>query len=742
MNEFIQNEKEELEYLEKTIKIIKKELSKETALIDGKLRNVIASGKEMWEESAHFSEDFDKVQEMNHYLSEVNNDSDIYSYAKKKIKNYTKLLASPYFGRFDFTEESFDDTEKIYIGLYNLMDNETNDIYIYDWRAPISSLFYRNELGKCSYNSPNKIIFGNISLKRQYKIINSKLKYFFDSSLTINDDILQEVLSRNSSSKMKNIVQTIQKEQDIIIRDTENELLIVQGVAGSGKTSIALHRIAFLLYEGLSSKLKTNNILIISPNSIFSRYISDVLPELGEDNVEETTLNDILSMHFKNRFLFESREEQLEALISNNNKTVNSLRIESIEFKGSATFIKILDRLIDYCERSLIDFKDVYYDGMVIESRQQLRNFFLINKLNIPISKRLKRIENMILNKIHPLKKQRLEKLQKVVEELDNHRLEVKSFARLLAFKESKVFMDYLHTFTEIDYVYLYKLLFQRDGLFFKLSNNLELPKYIHEIIAETNKQLNDGYIPYEDCAALLYVKLKLEGNENFSEIRQVVIDEAQDYYPLQYQIFKLLFNNAKYTVLGDFNQTLEKQSSDLIYNHIEEILDKKKSVKLFLKKSYRSSFEINSFTQKLLNAESEHISFDRHEAKPKILKVADINSLNTAIALDINRYFENGYASIAVICRTITEAKTIHSSLSPLINIRLFNNNEIENKNSAVIIPAYMAKGLEFDVVIVYDVSSKNFVSDFDKRLLYIACTRPLHQLAIYYTGEKSLFI
>lgn len=742
MEKFSQNKEEELDNLSKTLNVIKRELSKETLLIDSKLKDVITSGKEMWEESVHFSDDLDRIQEMNHYLSAVNSNSDIYMNSRKKIENYIKLLDSPYFGRFDFTEEGFDDVEKIYVGLHNLMDPETNDIYIYDWRAPISSIFYRSELGKCSYNSPSKIIFGDISLKRQYKIKNSKLKFFFDSSIRINDDILQEVLSHNSSSKMKNIVQTIQKEQDIIIRDIENELLIVQGVAGSGKTSIALHRIAFLLYEGLSSKLGTNNIIIISPNSIFSKYISDVLPELGEDNVEEITFNDILLKHLKDRFLIESRESQLETLIKTNSLNINSIKLQNIRFKGSMTFLIILDRLIDYCERKIIDFKDVYYDGSIIESRQQLRNFFLINKINMPISKRLKRIENMILNKIHPLRKQRLEKLEKVVEKLDNHRLEIKSFGRLLAFKETKTFINYLHSFTELDYLNLYKMLFNKNELLLKLSKNLELPENISEIVSETNRQLNNGFISYEDSAALLYIKLKLEGIEDFSQIKQVVIDEAQDYYPLQYEIFKLLFNNAKYTILGDFNQTLEKAGFSTLYNDIEKILNKKKSVKLFLKKSYRSSSEINAFTQKLLSNESEHISFDRHEAEPKVIKADNIDLLNKMIALDIDSYYKNGYESIAIICKTLEEAKSVYQELNLLTDVKLFNNNDINAKKSALIIPSYMAKGLEFDVVIVYDASTKNYNNDFDKRLLYIACTRPLHQLAIYYTGEKNIFI
>ena len=215
---------------------------------------------------------------------------------------------------------------------------------------------------------------------------------------------------------MRNIVETIQKDQDIIIRDIENELLIVQGVAGSGKTSIALHRIAFLLYEGLNSKISVNNVIIISPSSIFSKYISDVLPELGEENVEQIIFDDIISKFLGKNLLIESRKSQLEALIVSQNSEKFSIKMQGVQFKGSTDFVQILDRLIEYCEKTLIDFKDVYYDGKVIETGQQIKNFFLNNKINMPIAKRLKRIENMILNKIHPMRKKRLEKIEKIVQ--------------------------------------------------------------------------------------------------------------------------------------------------------------------------------------------------------------------------------------------------------------------------------------------------------------------------------------
>ncbi|QGU94219.1 AAA family ATPase [Clostridium bovifaecis] len=742
MDNFKKDCKEELKCLKKASDIIKKELSKEEEVLKSKFANVMASRREMWEESVHFSTDLDRIPEMNHYLLEVNRETRDYLRTQKQIERFNKLLKSPYFGRIDFEEDEFGDVDKIYIGLYNLIDTEEDEIIIYDWRAPISSMFYQYELGRASYKSPVGIVSGNISLKRQYKIEDSKLRYYFDSDVKINDEILQEVLSANSSPKMRNIVQTIQRDQDVIIRDVENELLIVQGVAGSGKTSVALHRIAFLLYQGLNSKLNANDVIIISPNSIFSKYISEVLPELGEENVEHITFDDIILKVLKERFSVETRQDQLENLIISQEYNKFSAIKESIEFKASEAFVIILDRLINYFEKNLINFKDVYYDGEIIETKQQIKNFFLNNKINMPIAKRLKRIEGMILNKVHPLRKKRLMKIEKIVGNVGNHILEIKSFSRLVAIKEAKNFMKYLHSFTEIDYADLYKLLFKDKRLLFRLARGIKVPDNINEIMIETLKKLEANYVSYEDSFALLYIKLKLEGYKEFEKIKQVVIDEAQDYYPIQYHIFNLMFKSSRYTVLGDFNQTLERIGDKTLYDNIEDILKKKKSVKLFMDKSYRSSLEINSFIRNILGGSQEFISFDRHEDEPRILYQENLSLLNKAIADDINKHYEKGYKSIAVICKTMKESEEIKQRLENFVQVKTIKDWNEDDEKYTLIIPSYMAKGLEFDVVILYNASAENYKSEFDRRLIYVACTRALHRLDIYYTGGKSKFL
>ena len=293
MSNYEQSKIEETLYLNNTLDFIKKELDKDLSSIKDRRSNLIASRKEMWENGPKSADDFDRIPELNNYLAEINYQTQNYERVSERIEKYKAMLDTPYFGRFDFKEDGYNDVEKIYIGLHNLMDMADISILVYDWRSPIASMYYQCEIGRGSYTSPAGVLSGDLSLKRQYSIENGDLRYFFDSSIQIKDDILQQVLSKNTSPKMRHIVETIQKEQDLIIRDTSSQLLIVQGVAGSGKTSIALHRIAFLLFQGMESKLFSNNIMIISPNSVFSQYIASVLPSLGEENVEQTTLDEL-----------------------------------------------------------------------------------------------------------------------------------------------------------------------------------------------------------------------------------------------------------------------------------------------------------------------------------------------------------------------------------------------------------------------------------------------------------------
>ncbi|NTW06205.1 MAG: ATP-binding domain-containing protein, partial [Peptococcaceae bacterium] len=500
----------------------------------------------------------------------------------------------------------------------------------------------------------------------------------------------------------------------------------------------ALHRIAYLLYAGLNSSLNSSNIIIISPNDVFSEYISNILPELGEDSVIQVTFYELAQRILKESFALEQRESQLEFLIDFRNTDFGIRRKENVDFKGSISFVRILDRLIDHFGRQAIAFEDISYDGKIVMTRQQLKNRFLNNKFNIPMVKQLQRLEKTVLDKIQPLKKNRFKKIRDIVDNSEGRDFEEESFSRLLMIKYSRSLARQLRKLSRIDFIEVYRLLFEDRELIGRLSKGLELPEKIDLIARDTLDSLNQGRVQYEDIGPLLYLKLKIEGEAYYPEIKQVVIDETQDYYPIQFEVFNLLFKESKYTLLGDIYQSVEKDESYSFYDHIASIFSRERTAKLFIKKSYRSSYEISKFNQRLLG--KRHLTFMRHGQEPQIIRCKNEEAITLSIAKDIGDFLAEGGKSLAVICKTQKEADKVYLSLkSKKVQVGL-GSNVLDSK--AVVIPGYNAKGLEFDTVIVYNGNRSDYTDIFDKKLLYVACTRALHNLRIYYTGEKSHFL
>ena len=551
-------------------------------------------------------------------------------------------------------------------------------------------------------------------------------------------------LSRNASPKMRTIVETIQREQDVIIRDLENELVIVQGVAGSGKTAVALHRVAFLMYRGLSEKLNANNIVLISPNFLFGRYIANVLPDLGEENIQSLTFEDIFALIFKNSIRAESRNMLFEEMITAENERQRELLKAGVDFKLSKTFLVILERFMQYYERRMIEFSDIYYNGEYIVDRHRLKMKLLDRqKKAVPLEKRLQLIKTQIKNMLQEKRRARYRKLEKFVAEHTEARPEdAKALARLLAIKQGAALRKAIDKFIRIDYLSLYRALFADKALFFRLAKGLVLPPGIELIMAETVKNLAKNRLRYDDAIALMYLKIRMAGYSAFSAIRQVVVDEAQDYYPLHYELLKLLFPRAKFTVLGDINQTIEKQADLSFYNEIKVILNKRKTTTFFLTRSYRSSYEINAFSAKLLDNGTAMESFERHGSAPEVIGKASTAELDEAVLADIIGYEKSGYASIAVICKSMRQAEELYGRIKSRIDVKLIREGTPETVAGVHIMPVYMAKGLEFDAVLVYEANDANYRNAEDKKLLYVACTRALHRLSLYYTGRISKFL
>ena len=706
--------------LAQTISLAEEQLKQAKEAADKKKSEIIEAKKDVRENTEHgitalyTSDGFEALVELSQYINPVTDKIIDYEEEEHKILLLEKMIKSPYFARIDFKFDDEDEFEKIYIGRSSLRKNSYQEMYVYDWRSPIASVFYRFMTGEAFYDAPCGRVTGELNLKRQYEIKNGTLEYFFDSDVQIVDEFLRQLLSQNTTAKMKAIVETIQHEQDVVIRDMENDLLMVQGVAGSGKTSIALHRAAYLMYQGLQTKLSANNIMIISPNSIFEQYISNVLPELGEDNVISSVFEDILSELLNGRKI-QSRNDFLENLIVNSK--YKEISRNSIEFKTSSFFREILDQFLIDIPRQWIEFEDVYYEGKCVVSEQILKDKIL-GRPETPLGIKLEQLEDYILEQIFGTGKGRGHK------------------------EEKNLIKQEIQKFIKIDIVELYKILFSNEAYFYSLLQNSNLSQGIKSIWEYTRENLEADRLYYDDAIAIAYLYLKIYGTNKYKNIKQVVIDEAQDYYPLQYEIFNLLFSNAKFTILGDMKQTLAKKEDISFYEQIQKILNKKKSSLIMLDKSFRCTNEILNFSLKFIEQSSQIKSFNRNGDSPKVYIADNSEIFIDEIVKEIKLCQEKGFQSICLICKTEKNSTYLFNKIKHKLDIQLIKNGSVSDLQGVFILPVYMSKGLEFDTVLICDADSQNYHDEDDKNLLYVACTRALHKLSLFCENEVSPLI
>ena len=706
--------------LAQTISLAEEQLKQAKEAADKKKSEIIEAKKDVRENTEHgitslyTSDGFEALVELSQYINPVTDKIIDYEEEEHKILLLEKMIKSPYFARIDFKFDDEDEFEKIYIGRSSLRKNSYQEMYVYDWRSPIASVFYRFMTGEAFYDAPCGRVTGELNLKRQYEIKNGILEYFFDSDVQIVDEFLRQLLSQNTTAKMKAIVETIQHEQDVVIRDMENDLLMVQGVAGSGKTSIALHRAAYLMYQGLQTKLSANNIMIISPNSIFEQYISNVLPELGEDNVISSVFEDILSELLNGRKI-QSRNDFLENLIVNSK--YKEISRNSIEFKTSSFFREILDQFLIDIPRQWIEFEDVYYEGKCVVSGQILKDKIL-GRPETPLGIKLEQLEDYILEQIFGTGKGRGHK------------------------EEKNLIKQEIQKFIKIDIVELYKILFSNEAYFYSLLQNSNPSQNIKNIWKYTKENLEADSLYYDDAIAIAYLYLKIYGTNKYKNIKQVVIDEAQDYYPLQYEIFNLLFSNAKFTILGDMKQTLAKKEDISFYELIQKILNMKKSSLIMLDKSFRCTNEILNFSSKFIEQSSQIKSFNRNGDSPKVYIADNSEIFIDEIVKEIKLCQEKGFQSICLICKTEKNSTYLFNKIKHKLDIQLIKNGSVSDLQGVFILPVYMSKGLEFDTVLICDADSQNYHDEDDKNLLYVACTRALHKLSLFCENEVSPLI
>jgi DNA helicase-2/ATP-dependent DNA helicase PcrA len=647
-----------------------------------------------------FEDDEDKIIEYFDHERFVKEEA--FKTIDKRLKELTILELSPYFGRVDFKEE--DEDQKIYVGRFGVTPDGAYEPLIVDWRAPVSSLFYTSSLGPNKYTAPLGEVEVEVIKKRQYIIKKKKLIGLFDSSVDVKDDILQLVLSKNAEEKLKDIVMSIQEEQDNIIRQPRNKMVVVNGVAGSGKTTIALHRVAYLLYN--NRETLQDKVLILGPNPIFMEYISSVLPSLGEVGVNQKTYREfaIELLDIRQRDIMLTKE-YMERILKG-----DSDFIKDVTYKNSDKFIVDLDNLIADVEKNYYALQDVVYNNKVVVSKAEVEEMYIKYYSNIPLFRRVKKLKRIIFSRLKDERDSVVRKIEQDYQDSisglskDELRLQGTSldYKRKLKIREAiKVLIDV------------------KKGL-----NWLEEPSII-ELYAKLSSEK-----PYtmDDLTALLYLSIKFEGLTIDSEIKHVVIDEAQDYSKLALKVIKDLTDCKGMTIVGDSNQRLIPLEGDILpFNSLENFIDDIEIEHFKLNKSYRSTKEIMEYANKFLG-EDTIVPLVRSGEPVKKLVVKSEDEFEEKVNNLIKEYKEKDFDSIAVVCRNLDITEKYGKILGKKNSLKVIDREDIIYQGGAVIIPSYLAKGLEFDAVII--IEDRNY-SEKDK-FMYVMATRALHELAV----------
>lgn len=686
-------------------------------------------------------------------------------HAQRQLKSLLRLKQTPYFGRIDFVEDGERDLSRIYIGTSSLMDDSGFDFLVYDWRAPVSSLYYDYGPGTARYTTPGGEISGTMELKRQFIIRDGRIRSLFDTGVTIGDELLQEVLGKQSDAQMRSIVATIQREQNRIIRNERARLLVVQGAAGSGKTSAALQRVAYLLYR-YRETLKAEQIVLFSPNPMFNSYVSTVLPELGEENMQQTTFQQYLDHRLGREFAVEDPFGQMEYTLSAMGEPGYEARMDGIQYKASAAFLRLLDRYAGYLSEQGMIFRDIVFRDRVLVSGAQLTEQFyaLSGSMTLPnrmqalsewLLKELRRLakkemnEPWVLDEIELLDKETyheaLEQLQKKksfsADTFDDFDREREQLSLMVVQQKFKILRKKAKKLAFIDTAGVYRQLFSNADLAASLAGEEPLPVRWEEIGSGTVECLDRKELSYEDATPYLYLIERLEGFQTNNSVRHVFIDEAQDYSAFQFAVLKRLFPRARMTVLGDLNQAIYAHaSSDNGFAALQKLFDAEETETFVLTRSYRSTREIVEYTRSLVEGGKAIELFNRGGSRPTVTKAADKGALIHQIVERIGNLQAEGHRSIAIICKTVQESSEAFESLKEKVPfLHLIGTGTGSFEQGVVVIPSYLAKGVEFDAVLLYDVSRERYGRESERKLFYTACTRAMHELHLYYIGELT---
>ncbi len=674
-------EQQEREYLEE----IKEKLSLAIARIDESVRQYSTELRQNKEYIYEHQSGMDEADMVSAGQS-INRMAFTGESAVAKKRKLMKLIASPYFGRIDF---SYSDKEQsaIYIGIYTYFDETLRANLIYDWRAPVSSLFYDYELGQASYTTPSREIKGDITVKRQYKISEGKMEFMIENAVNIHDEILQKELSKSSDDKMKNIVATIQRDQNMVIRNESASVMIIQGVAGSGKTSIALHRIAFLLYRFRES-IKAKDILIISPNKVFADYISNVLPELGEEHIPEMGMEELASELLESKYPFQTFYQQVSTLL----EKPDVAYIKRIQFKSNFEFLSKLNQYLIHIENNYFTFTELKVGNTIVPFPFIKDRFRAYHR--VPLLKRFPQVVKDIQDYVRNETQRKLQGNEKA-------------------------------------------LIWNAVPRMFKLNSVFDLYKDFYAWLGESKLfNMDQGILEYADVFPLIYFKIRLEGIASYDHVKHLLVDEMQDYTPVQYAVLSRMFK-CKKTILGDVGQKINPYSSSSS-QVISEVFPQADIIKLL--RSYRSTYEITAFAQ-LVSNNPELIAMERHGKVPEVNCLMSNREELEEIKRQTLLFKESGHQSLGIICKTQDQALFVYEEIRTQ-GVHLLTADSTSFNYGVIITTTHLAKGLEFDEVLIPFTSARNYCTEMDRSMLYIACTRAMHQLTLLYTKDKSAFL
>lgn len=671
-----------------------------------------------------------------------------------ELKRLKKFVKKPYFARINFLQESVDKEEVLYLGKVSLFDKETQQPIIVDWRSPIANLYYDGRLGDVSYESEGDTYYGYLSLKRQFIIDEGELQEIRDIDLTTNDELLQMSLSESASNRLSEIVSTIQEEQNNIIRADLNKPIIVQGAAGSGKTTIALHRISYFIYT-FAEKFTPDQLMILAPNRLFIDYISEVLPELGVENILQTTFVDYVLSCIGKKIKLKAPDEKLIRFINQEMEHPEKEKWVA-EFKGSLQFRDIIDCYLEDILKTLLPMEDFYVSKFRLYSGKKLRQLIEYEYRYLPFYHRLDKVKRVLQNHVRTEKKRMVEKVTNFYDnklekalyskaEPEKRRryvskaLDKKEEALNEIKKESRIAVNqYMKKLPKHDLFYYFRELVTNKVLFSKYAHGILTHSEIEFFIDYQNKLYAAGAYEIEDLASLLYLQGKIFGIDKQLRVKNIVVDEAQDYSYFQLYALKSVLETDMFTIVGDLAQGIHSYRGIKDWNIVQNEIFPRASYKT-LQKSYRTTIEIMSVANQILQLLQLDLPIVepvvRHGKKPIFYKIGSDKAAVKLMDEKIHQLHKEGKKTVAVIGKTNDECKEIarqfkrHSTLP----IQYLKENEEIHKDKIVIVSSHLSKGLEFDAVLICSLNDSFFENEIDIKLLYVSMTRPLHHLSFF---------